>query len=164
VTKEGVEGDYNHYRTVALKSTEDRTVSILTMDVMNSIHATYKNYKPKEGDLGENILVDGVPFGFFRVGQRYLFESSSKNQDASDDVKERVVVEITEPIEPCANLCKLPYINDETISPKERIERCKDFIDHLDRFDGYRGWYAKVNEAGVIRTGSLVSIVQKEKQ
>ena len=33
VDKPGVVGDYNHYRTVALKSTVDRAVSILTDDV-----------------------------------------------------------------------------------------------------------------------------------
>jgi MOSC domain-containing protein YiiM len=160
VTKKGVEGDYNHYRTVALKSTEDRAVSILTMDVMKSLRATYQNYKPiQEGDLGENILVDGVPFGFFRVGDRYRFVSSSDVKEEEDAV---VLVEITEPIEPCANLCKLPYINDSTMQPRERIRRCQEFIQHLDRFDGYRGWYAKVLDGGLIDTGAIVSLVEKD--
>lgn len=33
ISEAGVVGDYNHYRTVALKSTPDRAVSILTNDV-----------------------------------------------------------------------------------------------------------------------------------
>ena len=33
IDESGVVGDYNHYRTVALKSTSDRAVSILTNDV-----------------------------------------------------------------------------------------------------------------------------------
>jgi MOSC domain-containing protein YiiM len=152
VTKAGVEGDYNHYRTVALKSTGDRAVSILTSDVMNSIRATYKYKHINEGDLGENILVEGVSFGFFRVGERYEFVScDNKDDDAS------VVVEITEPIEPCANLCKLPFINDGSIPPMERIARCQDFIEYLDRFDGYRGWYAKVHVEGVVKEGGTIS-------
>eukprot|EP00956_Cyclotella_meneghiniana_P015879 scaffold24649_cov31-Cyclotella_meneghiniana.AAC.1 len=34
LTPEGVVGDYNHYRTVAMSSTPDRAVSILTSDIM----------------------------------------------------------------------------------------------------------------------------------
>ena len=163
ITKEGVEGDYNHYRTVALKSTEDRAVSILTLDVMNSIRATYKNYNIQQGDLGENVLVEGVPFSFFQIGRRYVFKSPDSDDESSlDGAKESVVVEITEPMEPCANLCKLSYINDQSIEPSKRIDRCKDFIEYLGRFDGYRGWYAKVHTQGVIKHGALVSLVEEE--
>lgn len=37
VAEAGVVGDYNHYRTVALKSTVDRAISILTNDVSTHI-------------------------------------------------------------------------------------------------------------------------------
>lgn len=160
VSKEGVHGDYNHYRTVALSSTEDRAISILTTDVMTSIRATYKSYSVQEGDLGENILIDGVSFGFFHVGQQYRFQST--DDDTRND--ESVIVEITEPIEPCANLCKLSYINDDSISPKDRIERCQEFIEHLDKYDGYRGWYAKVLKEGTIKGGSHVSKVDHDQE
>ena len=69
------------------------------------------------------------------------------------------MVEITEPVTPCANLCKLSYINDESIGPKERIRRCQDFISHLDRYNGYRGWYAKVLTPGGIMLGDKVVAV-----
>lgn len=39
VTDAGINGDYNHYRTLALKSTVDRAVSILTTDVSAYIRA-----------------------------------------------------------------------------------------------------------------------------
>lgn len=161
VAKEGVSGDYNHYRTLALKSTGDRAISILTLDVMKSIQGYYRNYNAKNGDLGENILVEGVQFDFFRLGQQYVFESTSDNP-SEDTAKERVVVEITEPMEPCANLCKLPYINDQLIPPKDRIERCKNVIEFLGQVDGFRGWYAKVVEPGVIRTGARASIIETD--
>jgi MOSC domain-containing protein YiiM len=169
ITQDGAKGDYNHYRTAALKSTEDRALSILTADVMESLGATYKSYDFQQGDLGENILVEGVTFGFFRVGQRYEFRStvSTISSDEGTPVgkneeEDVVVVEITEPIEPCANLCKLPYINDDSLSPKDRIQRCQDFIVHLDQHDGYRGWYAKVIEGGVIKNGAKVAMVRHE--
>lgn len=158
VTKQGIQGDYNHYRTVALKSTPDRAVSILTSDVMASLRATYPSYSLQDGDFGENIYIDGISFHYFQVGKQYKFETESKSSQAGDGKKKNnggdsssaVIVEITEPIEPCANLCKLRYINDESLSPGDRIKRCQDFIIHLDRYDGYRGWYAKVIQEGII--------------
>jgi MOSC domain-containing protein YiiM len=161
VTSEGIKGDYNHYRTVALKSTKDRAVSILTTDVMMSLRATYPSYQFNDGDLGENIYVDDVTFGFFQVGMQYKFESPAadkKDNDGRED--DYVVIQITEPIEPCANLCKLSYINDDSISASDRIKRCQDFIIHLDRYDGYRGWYARVIQEGVISNAARVRAVR----
>ena len=58
-----------------------------------------------------------------------------------------------------ANLCKLPYINDPTISsPMERVGRCQYLITALGQKEGLRGWYAKVVEGGVIRIGSAVAL------
>ena len=160
VAKGGVQGDYNHYRTVALKSTNDRAISILTRDVMDALRSNFiiddnntNSYKILDGDLGENILLDNVQFHFFRVGQRYQFVGDGGE---GGDTKRAVIIEITEPMEPCANLCKLPYINDESAKPKERIQKCQDFIEFLNQYDGYRGWYAKVCQEGVINTGDRV--------
>lgn len=54
VSELGVDGDYNHYRTVALKSTSDRAVSIFTNDVSTYIRSigggTYAN-SYREGKL-----------------------------------------------------------------------------------------------------------------
>ena len=57
--------------------------------------------------MGENILLDGIEF-HMQVRDRLR-------------IGESVLVAITERIEPCDNLCKLPYINDETLAPKDRI-------------------------------------------
>ncbi|KAL3918741.1 MAG: hypothetical protein SGILL_004092 [Bacillariaceae sp.] len=136
---------------------------------MTSLRATYPDYQEQiqEGDLGENILVDGVNFQFFKVGSHYCIDSSSSARDVSvDGAKEqtelltsssKVVLEITERVQPCANLCKLPYINDDALAPKERIQRCQDFVLHLDRWEGYRGWYAKVISGGVVRKGATIT-------
>ncbi|KAG7346503.1 hypothetical protein IV203_005571 [Nitzschia inconspicua] len=167
----GCVGDYNHYRTLALQSTPDRAVSLLTCDVIESLQAT--SYPTLErGDLGENVLIEGLSFRFFQVGKQYCIDSSSCDEDeveagaiqregadgsAPSSINHTVILEITERIQPCANLCKLPYINDESLTPKERIERCHEFIVHLDQWDGYRGWYAKVIQQGIIRNGATVS-------
>jgi MOSC domain-containing protein YiiM len=206
IQKEGCHGDYNHYRTVALQSTPNRAVSLLTCDVLESLRATYPNAAILDGDLGENILVNGVTFQFFQVGKRYCIESlnndySDENtSDGTDSVVigeindfatsqdsdatgttiahqnetadlsllsslsvpaaplNRVILEITEPVQPCANLCKLPYINDEALTPKERIEKCQAFLRQLDQWEGYRGWYAKVIQPGTIQKWATVRI------
>ena len=81
-----------------------------------------------------------------KVGERYLLGKNA-------------IVEITEPIEPCANLCKLPYINDETIPPRDRLARCQNFIHQLDLYDGLRGWYAKVVSSGDVMVGDTLQLV-----
>ena len=167
----GVAGDYNDYRSRALGSTPDRAVSILTSDVMTALRAGdargeggYGLSAAEDGDLGENVLVDGVGYRFFEVGGRYCFRAPSDsggggNGGGEDSGAEGcVVVQITEPAVPCANLCKLPYINNVDLEPVDRIERCKKFLDRLGRADGIRGWYAKViGMGGTIRPGFEVT-------
>mmetsp|Transcript_26082 Transcript_26082/g.53797 ORF Transcript_26082/g.53797 Transcript_26082/m.53797 type:complete len:387 (+) Transcript_26082:91-1251(+) len=182
VTEKGVTGDYNHYRTVALKSTPDRALSILTKDVggyiqsmKDGLFAQGNGYR--DGDLGENVLVEGLDFRFFQVGKRYKFspkgegdgnglDAASSGMDIGKGLMDAakvakgdgdVIVEITERIEPCGNLCKLQYINHSGISPRDRIARCKYFLTGLDQTDGLRGWYAKVIQGGVIGVGYSVS-------
>ncbi|KAL7542469.1 hypothetical protein ACHAXR_011806 [Thalassiosira sp. AJA248-18] len=168
VSENGVTGDYNHYRTVALKSTASRAISILTRDVSSYIQTLDGGYFANkaggygDGDLGENVLVEGVDFGFFRVGQRYRFSSQNKKggDNKGGGAIEDVIVEVTEPMEPCANLCKLPYINDQSLSsPRERVARCQYLIEALGQKEGLRGWYARIVQGGVIRVGdSLLAI------
>jgi MOSC domain-containing protein YiiM len=105
----------------------------------------------QDGDLGENVLVDDVDFSFFQIGQRYSFVETDKDGRNDDNEGSVVVVEITEPMEPCANLCKLPYINDENKSPKERIAACQAMLSVLNQQPGLRGWYAKVLQTGTIK-------------
>ena len=150
-TEAGALGDYNHYRSVALQSTVNRAISILTTDVNSYVRNLDGGYFAtigyRDGDLGENILVDGVDFTYFQVGMQYRFSSSSSSVGIPST--EDVVVEITEKIEPCMNLCKLSYIKSEG--------RCKYLIEALAVEDGLRGWYAKVIQGGIIRVGDSLS-------
>ena len=125
---------------------------------MTALKATYPSYVAKglqDGDLGENILIDNLKFTYFKVGKQYEF-ISKKQSKAKGEEESNVIIEITEPMEACGNLCKLPYINDESIIPKERIERCQDLISYLNRYDGYRGWYAKVIIPGTLSNGDTI--------
>ena len=176
VSQNGVAGDYNHYRTVALKSTADRAISILTQDVSSYIQTldggsfVKSNNGYTDGDLGENVLVKGVDFSFFKVGGRYRFTQASSSSDSGsssssviDSATDDVIIEITEPMEPCANLCKLPFINDPTLSSaRERVAKCQRFIEALGVKDGLRGWYAKVLTGGLIRVDDSVILMGAE--
>jgi MOSC domain-containing protein YiiM len=148
VSKEGVATDYNHYRTLALKGTPDRALSILTTDCMELLQS--HKFPVRDGDLGENVLVEGIDYRFFVPGNVYLFTTSTED---GNEVKEGcVIVEITEPMPPCGNLCKLPYINDPEKTPKERVATCQEMLNVLDQESGLRGWYAKVLQGGIIGT------------
>lgn len=144
VTPTGVTGDYNHYRTVALESTGDRALSILTTDVLDSLSSSSLFDGVREGDLGENILVAGLTQTSLRVGDRFRLGKA-------------LLVEITERIVPCPNLCKLKFIDRTDLAPKDKVRRCVDFMNELDTPDGRRGWYAKVlGEGGIVRVGDEV--------
>lgn len=144
VTPNGVTGDYNHYRSIALKGTPNRAISILSTDAIHSIQSNelYSTIQP--GDLGENILIEGLPYNYFKIGGLY-------------QLGEKLLVEITERIEPCANLCKLSFINDASLAPKEKMQKCMGFLESLDDVDGKRGWYAKIiGDGGVVKVGDEV--------
>mmetsp|Transcript_27372 Transcript_27372/g.41431 ORF Transcript_27372/g.41431 Transcript_27372/m.41431 type:complete len:274 (+) Transcript_27372:259-1080(+) len=145
LTTEGVNGDYNHYRTTVLKNTPDRAVSIVTSDVMQYVQSLYPT--SKGGDLGENLLLKGFEYHSIQVGTRLKIG------------KRGVLLEITEPMEPCANLCTLPYINNAGIEPKLRLKNCQDFLFNLAKFDGLRGRYAKVVTGGRVGVGETVFLV-----
>jgi MOSC domain-containing protein YiiM len=147
ISAQGVEGDHNYYRTMALQSTPDRAVSILTSDAMKFLRSIHPS--AQDGDLGENLFVEGIEYRSFQVGEKV-------------SIGDEVLLEITEPIEPCANLCKLPYINDESLNPKQRIKQCQTLIQKLDVFDGLRGWYAKVVQPGTVRVGDVLQLASSQ--
>jgi MOSC domain-containing protein YiiM len=157
IDKEGVKGDYNHFRTVALDKTPDRAVSVLTTDAM-ALLRSYK-FKVVDGDLGENILVSGVDCRFFVPGKSYCFVSSENQKP--DDESSDVVIEITEAVVPCANLCKLPCINDESKSRQQRLRTCQEMLAVLDKEPGLRGWYAKVVKGGKVGKYSSIKMYEK---
>ena len=176
VNEDGVLGDYNHYRTVVMQSTGDRALSILTSDVgsyVRGLDGGYYASSYRDGDLGENLLVDGVDMAYFEVGRRYRFSSSSSSSSSLDGDIARgivdalssttdvgVIVEITEPIVPCGNLCRLPYVVDpRKMDPRERVARCQYFLESLGRKEGLRGWYAKVLHGGMVKVGDTVTAV-----
>jgi MOSC domain-containing protein YiiM len=116
------------------------------------------NFPVQDGDLGENVLVSGIDYRFFVPGNVYRFTSSTEDKEDNEGC---VIVEITECMDPCANLCKLPYINDPKKTPKERIATCQQMLNIMDQQSGLRGWYAKVLQEGDIGTNCRVRRVHQ---
>mmetsp|Transcript_14736 Transcript_14736/g.23037 ORF Transcript_14736/g.23037 Transcript_14736/m.23037 type:complete len:279 (+) Transcript_14736:48-884(+) len=149
ITVEGVTDDYNNYRTLALNSTLDRAISIVTQNIYDDMRNVHGYPGLEIGELGENILVEGLTHTDMKVGTRC-------------QIGDEVLVEITERIEPCGNLCKLSFINNEKLPKKLRMQRCVSFLKVLDEPEGYRGWYAKVIETGSIQTGDVMEILMDD--
>jgi len=123
---DGCEGDFNDYRTKHKHSTNDRAISLIT----NQLLDTFKNegWPVLPGDLGENITVFGDIT--FQIGEKYSIGTC--------------VLQITENIEPCNKLLYLPYIGRENK------------VMFINMLKGRRGWYAKVLTEGIIVPGDKV--------
>mmetsp|Transcript_9904 Transcript_9904/g.15485 ORF Transcript_9904/g.15485 Transcript_9904/m.15485 type:complete len:163 (-) Transcript_9904:334-822(-) len=128
----GAKGDYNQFRTETLKGEPKRAISILTTDVLQALNS--EGWPVQQGDMGENVVIGQVPYSFFAVGTRYMIGSA--------------LVEISEAIQPCANLCRLSYMTSQQV--------CQRFIQTLK---GRRGWYGRVITPGMVNTGDSVERV-----
>lgn len=127
----GLDGDFNDWRSANLPGDQKQAVLIITAELLGQLNA--EGWPVKPGDMGENLTLDGIPESALRPGVRL---------EAGD-----VVLEITEPCDPCTRLYTLPYIG---------AERGPAF---LRATAGRRGWYARVVQPGSIRRGSPISLV-----
>ena len=131
LTAEGVEGDFNHYRTQGRRGDPDYAVMLMTVDAIEDING--EGWPVKAGDIGENVTVDGVPYADLGPGRRVRVGGAT--------------VEITGPATPCANLYTLPYVGEE---------RGPAF---LKTMLGRRGWYARVIDEGDLAPGGAVELL-----
>lgn len=125
VKKEGIDGDYNNYRTAKKNATLDRALLIMPLSTLDELNK--EGWPVKPGDIGENLTIDGIAYSQLKKGRRY---------SAGD-----VVFEITTPATPCKNLALLSYVGQEKIT-----EFMRTLVDR-------RGWYAKVLREGKIKKG-----------
>lgn len=130
VTVDGVEGDYNHYRTHRLGGDRNQALLVVTQELLTALGA--EGWPVQPGDLGENLTVAGISEAHLRPGVRLQIGP--------------VTVAITKPCDPCTALYSLPYVGDE---------RGPAF---LAATAGRRGWYAKVLTPGEITPHSVVTL------
>jgi MOSC domain-containing protein YiiM len=129
VSRHGMEGDYNIYRHDVAGDDPNMALLIVPQETLEDFRR--EGWPVRPGDLGENVTSAGVPYTDFAPGRRFQIGG--------------ILVEVTKPCTPCDNLFQLPYVGESRGPEFLRVT--------LDR----RGWYAKVLEEGVVRTGDPIS-------
>ena len=131
LTAEGVEGDFNVYRHEVKQ--DDPRMAVLLMPFETIHQLGQEGWPVRPGDLGENITSVGVPYHEFAPGLRFRVGGA--------------LLEITKACTPCENLFALPYVGEKRGPAFLRATL------------GRRGWYARVVEPGVVRTGDPIARV-----
>ena len=129
VTKLGIQDDYNNFRSNKKGNDPKMALMLLSYDIISQLNEEV--WPVKSGDLGENIMIEGIHYSDFAPKKKYKIG--------------KVEIEISFVCDPCMTLKHLSYIGNGKI---------KDFIKTLVN---RRGWYAKVLKSGQIRKGSLVT-------
>ena len=124
----GVEGDFNRYRHEDQQDEPTQAVLLMPVEMIRRLNG--EGWPIREGDFGENVTTEGIPYGEFHPGDRFRVGDA--------------VLEVSKPCTPCTNLELLPYVG----AAKGPI--------FLKTMLGRRGWYASVVKEGTIRTGDTI--------
>jgi sulfite oxidase len=131
VAPDGVQGDFNRWRTEKAAGDPDQAVLLLSEEILAELRA--EGWPVQPGDIGENLTVAGLPADALRPGVRVRLGE--------------VVLEVSKACDPCTVLQTLPYVG---------LERGPAFIRALA---GRRGWFARVLQGGTIRSDAAVEVV-----
>lgn len=130
VERGGLEGDFNHYRHERLHDEADSAVLLLPADVLTDL--ARDGWPVRPGDLGENLLLEGVPNAALAPGASVAVGP--------------VHLVVTRRCDPCTNLYRLPYVGDARGPAFLRVMM------------GRRGWYARVDAPGTVTVGAPVAV------
>jgi len=129
VTKQGLEGDYNHHRYEEKPDDLDKAVLIFPLEnIVELNNDGWPDVKP--GHIGENFTLEGIPYDYLVEGRRYLIGE--------------VEIQISEAAIPCVKLTNLSYVGK------------KNKAAFSDALKGRRGWYARVLKEGIVRKGDTI--------
>ncbi len=127
----GVEGDFNRYRHEEQQDEPAQAVLLMPIEMLQTLKA--EGWPTREGDLGENVTTEGIPYSEFHVGDRFRVGEA--------------VLEISKPCVPCTNLYLLPYVG-----PSKGPEFLKVMLNR-------RGWYSSVVREGRVAQGDVIEKV-----
>jgi MOSC domain-containing protein YiiM len=130
VSADGVDGDFNRWRTEKANGDPDQAVLLHSVELLGELNA--EGWPVKPGDLGENLTVAGLSGMLLVPGARVT----------SGDV----ILEISKPCDPCTILYSLPYVG---------AERGSEFVRTLK---GRRGWFARVVKGGSVEIGFPIEV------
>ena len=132
ITAEGLEGDYNDHRTT--KKNGHRDMALLVMPVATIDELRSEGWPVEAGDMGENIVTEGIPYSTLQPEVKFKLESA--------------VIQISYECDPCYKLHSLPYVGEG---------RGPEFVNTMM---GRRGWYARVIETGEVTVGSTCELIE----
>ena len=130
ITAEGVEGDFNRWRTEEANGDPDQAVLLLSEETLAELRA--EGWPVQPGELGENLTVAGLPPDALAPGAEVRLGE--------------VLLEVSKPCDPCTILYGLPYVGHE---------RGAAFLRALQ---GRRGWFARVVRSGTVRPDTPVEV------
>jgi MOSC domain-containing protein YiiM len=132
ITPEGVEGDYNRWRTEEANGDLDQAVLLLSQDILAGLQA--EGWPVQPGDLGENVTVAGLPSDALREGAVLHLGDA--------------VLEVSKACDPCTILYNLPYVG---------VDRGPEFLRVMM---GRRGWYARVLQGGTVQQNAPIEVTE----
>ena len=127
---EGVEGDFNKFRTEKKNSIGTRAVTLFSLEQIEKLKS--EGHSIDVGTTGENITIEGVDWPSLEVGARMMIGEA--------------MIELSEPTAPCSKIGK-SFIGG-TFSR----------IDHELEL-GWSRWSASVIEEGQVEIGSQVILL-----
>jgi len=130
ITHEGVQGDFNRWRTETADGDPDQAVLLLNAEILADLQA--EDWPVAAGELGENLTLAGLAPEALRPGAQVRLGE--------------VVLEVSKPCDPCTVLYTLPYVG---------LERGPAFLRTLQ---GRRGWFARVLRGGVVYPDTPVEV------
>ena len=127
---EGVEGDFNKFRTEKKNSTGTRAVTLFSLEQIEKLKS--EGHAIDVGTTGENITIEGVDWPSLEVGARMMIGEA--------------MIELSEPTAPCSKI------------GKSFIDGAFSRIDHELEL-GWSRWSASVIEEGQVEVGNQVIIL-----
>ena len=132
VTAEGVQGDFNRWRTEKAAGDPDQAVLLMREETLAELRA--EGWPVQPGELGENLTVADLPEDALRPGVQLRLGA--------------VVLEVSKPCDPCTVLYSLPYVG---------VDRGAAFLRALN---GRRGWFARVLRGGTVSADTPVVVAE----
>ena len=127
---EGVEGDFNRFRTEKINSIGTRAVTLFSLEQIEKLKS--EGHAIDVGTTGENITIEGVDWPTLEVGTRMMIGEA--------------MIELSEPTAPCSKI------------GKSFIDGAFSRIDHELEL-GWSRWSASVIEEGQVEVGSQVILL-----
>ena len=133
IDSDGVQGDFNRWRTEVADGDPDQAVLVLGEEILAELRS--EGWPVQAGDLGENLTIAALPQGNLRAGAHLRVGN--------------VVLELSKPCDPCTILYTLPYVGPE---------RGPAFLRTLA---GRRGWFARVIRGGTVDLDMTIEVTER---